>query len=127
MMESEPAAIELAQIAIAVTDVDHVLPFYRDILGLPLLFRAGPNMAFLALGAVRVMLTTPQGAGSPGQNSILYFRVPDLDAAYAEMVDKGALSQRGPQLAAKLPDHELWMAFLRDPDNNLIGLLEERS
>lgn len=126
MNATPPPTIELAQIAIAVTDVDRVLPFYRDILGLPLLFRAGANMAFLALGPVRIMLTTPQGAGTPGQNSILYYRVPDLAKAYAEMVDKGAHSQREPQLAAKLPDHELWMAFLRDPDNNLIGLLEER-
>jgi hypothetical protein len=27
-------------------------------------------------------------------------------------------------MAAKLPDKELWLAFLRDPDGNLVGLME---
>lgn len=126
MNDSDEANIELAQIAITVSNVDHVLPFYHEILGLPLLFRAGPNMAFLEMGSVRVMLTTPQGEGTPGHNSILYFRVTDLAETYDGMVQRGAFGQRGPQLAARMPDHELWMAFLRDPDNNLVGLLEEK-
>jgi hypothetical protein len=42
------------------------------------------------------------------------------------MVMKGATSERAPQLAAKMADHELWIGFLRDPNGNLIGLLEER-
>jgi methylmalonyl-CoA/ethylmalonyl-CoA epimerase len=29
-------------------------------------------------------------------------------------------------LAAKMPDHELWLGFLRDPDGNLVGLMEEK-
>ena len=33
---------------------------------------------------------------------------------------------RIPQLAAKMPDHELWTGFVRDPDGNLIGLMEEK-
>ncbi len=26
---------------------------------------------------------------------------------------------------AKMPDHELWMAFFRDPDGNLLALMSE--
>jgi methylmalonyl-CoA/ethylmalonyl-CoA epimerase len=28
-------------------------------------------------------------------------------------------------LIAKMPDHELWMAFFRDPDGNLLALMSE--
>jgi predicted enzyme related to lactoylglutathione lyase len=72
------------------------------------------------------MLTTPQGAGEIGKNSILYFKVSDIVATHASIVARGATNERTPQLAAKMPDHELWLGFVRDPDGNLIGLMEER-
>ena len=117
---------EIGQISITVSDVAVAVPYYRDILGLQFLFSAGPNLAFLACGSVRLMLTTPQGAGAVGANSILYFRVNDVVKAYDEIVARGSQGERAPQLAAKMPDHELWIGFLRDPDGNLIGLMEEK-
>ena len=117
---------EIGQIAITVSDVSTALPFYRDALGLKFLFSPAPNLAFLDAGGVRIMLSTPQGAGKVGENSILYFRVSNIVAVHDELVARGAASERSPQLAAKLPDHELWTGFLRDPDGNLIGLMEEK-
>lgn len=117
---------EIGQIAVTVADVDSALEFYERALGLPLLFRAGNNLAFLDAGGIRLMLTTPQGAGTVGHNSILYFRVSDIAAAHAAVVARGATNERPPQLAAKLPDHELWTGFVRDPDGNLVGLMEEK-
>ncbi len=116
----------IRQIAITVSNVDSALAFYRDILGLPFLFRAGPDLAFLETGGVRLMLSTPQGAGSVGNNSILYFAVADIVAVHADLVQRGATDERAPQLAAKMPDHELWTGFVRDPDGNLVGLMEEK-
>src|SRR5215469_11916225 len=117
--------MEIGQIAITVSDVAKALPFYRDALGLRFLFSPSPSLAFLAAGSVRLMLSTPQGAGSVGANSILYFKVTDIAAAHAAIVEKGATSERPPQLTARLPDHELWIGFVRDPDGNLVGLMEE--
>lgn len=117
---------EIGQIAITVSDVAQAVAYYRDVLGLAVQFEAGPNLAFLAAGSVRLMLTTPQGHGSPGANSILYFKVRDIEAAHAAIVARGSASEHPPQLTAKLPDHELWIGFLRDPDGNLIGLMEEK-
>ena len=117
---------EIGQIALTVSDVAKATTFYRDVLGLKFLFGAGPNLAFLAAGSVRLMLTTPQGHGEPGKNSVLYFKVSDVATAHAAIVGRGAKNERDPQLTAKMPDHELWMAFVRDPDGNLIGLMEER-
>ena len=122
----EPRLSDIRQIAITVSDVATVLPFYRDVLGLAFLFSPGPNLAFLNAGSIRIMLSTPQGAGKPGCNSILYFKVSDLVATQSTIVSRGAKEERPPQLAAKMPDHELWIGFIRDPDGNLVGLMVER-
>ena len=116
----------LGQIALTVGDVGRATTFYRDVLCLRFLFAAGPNLAFLAAGDVRLMLSTPQGHGEPGKNSVLYYKVTDIAATHAAIVARGAKDERAPQLAAKMPDHELWIGFVRDPDGNLVGLMEEK-
>lgn len=116
----------IGQIAITVSDVGRALGFYRDILGLPFLFSPSPELAFLRAGDVRVMLSTPQGAGKVGANSILYFKTSDIEKIHAAIVARGVMNERSPQLAAKMPDHELWLSFIRDPDGNLVGLMEEK-
>lgn len=59
-----PQAVkEIGQIAITVSDVAVALSFYRDVLGLRFLFAAGSHLAFLTDGSLRIMLSTPQGAG----------------------------------------------------------------
>jgi predicted enzyme related to lactoylglutathione lyase len=125
-MNTEHKLSEILQIAITVRDVSSALPFYRDALGLTFLFSPAPSLAFLAAGSVRIMLSTPQGAGTVGHNSILYFKVTDIAATHAAIVGRGATNERAPQLTARMPDHELWTAFVRDPDGNLIGLMEEK-
>lgn len=123
-MQSRLSTIK--QIAITVSDVDKALTIYRDILGLDFLFSAGPNLAFLNADGVRIMLSTPQGAGAVGANSILYFSVNNIEKAYKEFVERGAKEERAPQLAANMHDHDLWNGFLRDQNENLVGLMEEK-
>lgn len=117
---------EIGQIAITVSDVSTATAYYRDVLGLKFLFSPGPDLAFLEAGAVRLMLTKSQGSGAIGANSILYFKVTDVERVHAAIVARGSASERPPQLTAKMPDHELWIGFLRDPDGNVIGLMEEK-
>lgn len=126
-MKPELGLSRIRQIAITVSDVDAALSFYRDVLGLEFLFDAGPNLAFLDADGIRIMLSTPQGAGSAGDNSILYFAVSDIVAMHDAFVARGAVNERRPQQTAKLDSHELWTSFLRDPDGNLVGLMEEKS
>ena len=115
------------QIAVTVADVDQALAFYRDILGLEFLFAPSDDLAFVEAGGVRIMLSVPQGAGTVGENSIIYLSVTDIDDVFASFVAAGAVCERSPSLAATMPDHELWIGFLRDPDGNLVGVLEEKS
>lgn len=117
----------IGQIAITVNDVEKALIFYRDVLGIDFLFSAGPELAFMNADGVRIMLSTPQGAGTVGANSILYFKVFDIEAVHSSIIARGAQNERDPQLAAKMPDHELWTSFIRDPDGNLVGLMEEKA
>ena len=116
----------IGQIAVVVSDVARALGFYRDTLGLPFLFEAGPELAFVQAGDVRIMLTTPQGHGEVGKNSILFFKVTDVERVHADIVARGATPNRAPQLTARMPDHELWIGFVEDPDGNLVGLMEEK-
>ena len=116
----------IGQIAITVSSVATALPFYRDVLGLRFLFQAGAELAFLDAGGVRIMLTGPDGAGTVGASSVLYFRVSGLDAVHAAVLARGAQDGGAPHMIARMPDHELWMAFVRDPDGNMVGMMEER-
>ena len=115
----------IGQIAIAVSDIQQSLKFYKDTLGLRLLFEAPPNLAFLECDGVRLMLTTLQGEERDHNTSVLYYKVSDLDSAVSELKSKGVCFIREPQLTAKMPDHELWQGFIRDPDDNLIGIMAE--
>jgi predicted enzyme related to lactoylglutathione lyase len=125
-MTSTPLVSEIGQIAVVVSDVAKAKRFYVDALGLKLLFDAGPNIAFVAAGSVRLMLTTPQGAGEVGKNSILYFKTANIDETFKTVIARGGVAERGPLLTARMPDHEVWIASVRDPDGNLVGLMEER-
>jgi methylmalonyl-CoA/ethylmalonyl-CoA epimerase len=118
--------VTLGQVALTVADVSRSTTFYRDAVGLPFLFAAGPTLAFLDLGGVRLMLSTPEGHFAPGGSTVLYIKVPDIDAAFAQMKGRGVAFVDEPHLIAKMPDHELWMTFFSDPDGHTLALMAER-
>ena len=123
---NSPALSEIGQIAIVVGDVARATAFYRDVLGLPHLFSAGPDLAFFSAGPIRLMLTRPDGAGEIGKNSILYFKVHDIAATHAALLARGAQSAGAPHPVATMPDHVLWLAGVSDPEGNIIELTEEK-
>ena len=115
----------IGQIAINARDVERAAAFYQDGLGLKLLFKAGPGLAFFDCGGVRLMLTRPEKPEFDHPSSILYFAVPDIQAAHAKMQEKGVHFEDEPHLIARMPDHDLWMVFFRDSEGNLLGLMSE--
>jgi predicted enzyme related to lactoylglutathione lyase len=114
----------LGQIAINAHDTGRATAFYRDVLGLPLLFTAG-NLAFFDCGGVRLMLTPPEKPEFDHPGSILYFNVPDIKAAHDRMLASGVRFQDEPQLIARMPNHDLWMTFFHDTEGNLLALMSE--
>jgi len=114
----------LGQVAINVKDVQRATAFYRDVLGLRFLFAAG-QLAFFDCGGVRLMLDRPQKPEFDHPSSILYFAVPDIQAAHRKLVDAGVAIVEEPRIIAPMPDHDLWMNFFRDTEGNVMALMSE--
>jgi methylmalonyl-CoA/ethylmalonyl-CoA epimerase len=113
----------IGQIAITVTDVPRAIAFYKDTLGIKLLFQM-PTMGFFDCGGVRLMISAGEKHGE-SYASVIYFKVPNIQEAWSELITRGITVEREPHMIAKMPDHELWMAFFRDPDRNLLALMSE--
>ena len=114
---------KIGQIAITVDDLARAKSFYQSTLGMQFLFDA-ENMAFFQCGEIRLMLGTSEKA-EPRGGTILYFKVDDIQSIHAALKEKNVEFIQAPHLVAKMPDHDLWMAFLKDPDGNTLGMMCE--
>ncbi|MDQ3085516.1 MAG: VOC family protein [Actinomycetota bacterium] len=114
----------IGQVAINTRDLPQAVAFYRDAVGLDVLFEAG-SLAFFMCGDVRLMLSVAESPEFDHPSSIVYFRVDDIHAARAELADRGVPFEDEPHLIAEMPDHDLWMTFFRDPDRNMHALMSE--
>jgi len=120
-----PVALSrIGQIAVVVKDVERATAFYRDVLGMRFLF-AYPGLAFFDCDGVRLMLSTAEKPEFDHPSSILYFHVPDIHQAYAALRERKVTFDDAPHLIAHLSDHDLWMTFFRDLDDNVFGLMAE--
>jgi len=114
----------IGQISIPVKDVPRAVRFYRDTLGMKLLFEF-PGMGFFDCAGVRLMLSMAEKPEHDHPASVLYYKVDDIRGAVAELKERGAEFLDEPHLIAKLPDHELWMTFLHDTEGNTLALMSE--
>ena len=123
-MSSAFGLSKIGQIAIPVTDLDRAVAFYRDVLGMKFLFQAPPGLGFFDCGGVRLMLDLP-AREQAGRGGVLYYKVDDLQDAFDTLSKRGVTVEAEPHLIARMTDHELWMAFFRDPDGNAFALMAE--
>jgi methylmalonyl-CoA/ethylmalonyl-CoA epimerase len=113
------------QIAIPVKDIERASAFYRDKLGLQLL-KNGPNMAFLDCGGVRIYLDANPGTVEDGKNSMIYFQAANVERAHSAFKERGVTVHQPPHVIASLPDRDVWLMWVRDSEENLLGAMEER-
>jgi len=115
----------VTQVMIPIEDFDRGTAFYRDTLGIPLLFAAPPQMTFFQCGSVRLLV----GVMPPGQHaqrgSAIYFQVPDIQAVFASLKANGVAFTADPHLVNRSPTSELWLAEFKDPDGNQLALMSE--
>jgi len=118
--------ISIGQIAIVVHDLPKAVEFYRDKLGLRFLYEF-PGLAFFDCGGVRIMLSFPENAEFDHPASIIYYKVADIHAAWRVLESRGVKLEHEPHIIARMPDHDLWMSFFRDPDGHTLALMCERA
>jgi methylmalonyl-CoA/ethylmalonyl-CoA epimerase len=115
----------VGQLLIPVDDFDKGVAFYRDVLGLPFLFSAPPQMAFFMCGAVRLLVGVMPAGQAAQRGSAIYFRVDDIQAVASSLKARGVRFQAAPHLVHRTPASELWLAEFTDPDGNQLALMSE--
>jgi len=115
----------VGQILIPVENLEGATAFYRDTLGIPFLFSAPPQMSFFMTGNVRLLVGVPEDGQKPERGSMVYFKVADIKAVFATLVERGVRFAGEPHLVHRTPESELWLAEFRDPDGNGLALMSE--
>jgi len=115
----------IGQISVTVHELGRAVAFYRDTLGMRLLFEVPPKMAFFDCGGLRLMLAVPEEPEFNHPSSILYYKVDDIQEVWENLSEAGVDLRRPPHLLARMKDHDLWMAFFRDTEGNMLALMSE--
>ena len=109
-----------------VRDLARATAFYRDLLGMKLLFEVPPQLAFFDCEGVRLALSIASDPIYEPPGSILYYGVRDIDASHEELERLGIEFLRGPHIVARLDKVEVWMAFFEDTEGNTLAITSER-
>ena len=113
----------LGQIARRVKSIAEARRWYGEVLGLPHLYSFG-DLAFFDCGGTRLFLS--QDAGEEQNESILYFRVPDIRAAHTGLAARGVEFINAPHMIHRHEDGtEEWMAFFKDNDGRPLGIMSQ--
>ena len=123
-MMSTTGLQRIHQISIRTQDTARAMAFYRDALGMKLLFEAPPQLAFFDCGGVRLMLS-PAEPEFDHQGSVIYFAADDIKATHAALAAAGVKFRSEPHMIAKLPDREVWLADFLDSEGNVLALMSE--
>lgn len=114
----------IGQIAVNVRDVKRAIAFYRDVLGMEFLFEV-PRMGFFNCDGIRLMLAEAESPQSAHPASIIYYGVSNIQDVYDSLTKVGVVFTSAPRRIATVDDHDLWMAFFKDMDENVLGLMSE--
>jgi catechol 2,3-dioxygenase-like lactoylglutathione lyase family enzyme len=125
MIDSGMNLSTIGQVSLDVDDLDAAVEFYEGKLGLGLIGRFPPGLAFFDCGGVRLMVSVMSERASSG-NSILYFSVPDIQRGHEELRSRGVVFSNEPHTVHSADGYELLMAFFEDPEGNTMAIMEER-
>lgn len=131
-MASALAIVGMHQVALTTSDINRSTEFYRDALGLKLIAVIDPpGLAFFDVDGVRLSLM--QNEDAEASDSVIYFRVADIDAAIGVLKAKSVSLEQEPEPVFRdgngqfgAAGEEEWMAFFRDPDGNLLALASRK-
>lgn len=116
---------KVGQLLIPVEDFDKGVAFYRDVLGIPFLFAAPPQMAFFNCGGIRLLVGVMPPGEKAQRGSAIYFQVADIKDVHATLIEKGVTFRAAPHVVHRTPKYELWLSEFTDPDGNQLALMSE--
>jgi len=116
------AGRKLVQVALTCRDLDRARAFYRDTLGLALLFEAG-NMLFFQLEGLRLMVGLAHKPDQAIGGSLIYFDAPDMRDIGAALEARGVRFNGPPVTVQQTQTHELQLREFFDPDGNALALM----
>jgi methylmalonyl-CoA/ethylmalonyl-CoA epimerase len=116
---------KIGQICVTAHDIERAVAFYSDKLGMKHLFTV-PNMAFFECNGVTLMLGVPEGPQFDHPSSVIYFDVDDIEGAHSTLAERGVRFEGKPHLIAAMDQYDLWMAFFRDSEENLLALMSRK-
>lgn len=115
---------KIGQLAVPVKNLDQAVNFYKEKLGLPLLFTSN-GLAFFDCNGIRLLLSVPETEEFARSSSVIYFQVENIKEAYEDLRNKEVLFIDEPHLIAKMGQIETWMAFFKDSEDNIHALMSE--
>ena len=115
----------ITQVLIPIDDFERGMAFYRDVLGLHLLFAAPPQMAFFQCGAVRLLVGVTPPSQKAQRGSQIYFGVQDIEAVHSSLSNQGVQFKAPPHVVNRSAKSEIWLAEFVDPDGNQLALMSE--
>jgi len=113
---------KIAQIALTTQDLARAVAFYRDTLGLKLLFEV-PGMAFFDAGGTRLMLGENRLSAPLQNNTYVYFDAGDWAATEAALEARGLKFDRPADIVQRTEGKEHAIRFFRDPDGNALAIM----
>jgi DNA-binding CsgD family transcriptional regulator/catechol 2,3-dioxygenase-like lactoylglutathione lyase family enzyme len=125
--ETMTATLDLGrvgQVSREVSDVGRAVEWFRDVLGLPLLGYYD-SLATFDMDGVRLFISHHEDGNTAG-NSVIYFHVDDIEAAHADLLERGITFRGAPHMIYRHPDGtEEWMAFFDDMDGSLLAIMSQ--
>lgn len=111
------------QVALTVTDVDAARTFYRDRLGLRLMFEAN-NMLFFDVGGTRLMIARDEARQRPDRpGGILYFHVNDFAGALVRLQGTRAILVGAVETVQTTGSGSLSLQQFEDGDGNMLAIM----
>ncbi len=125
--------MKFINVRLLVGDIAASIKFWRDVMGLQMMYGdESMGYAYFETDSAGIELMTRVGFASAlgetslsapqGYPAVLDFRVEDVDAAYADLVGRGATAVAGPQ------DRPAWgarSAHLSDPNGYIVELYSQ--
>ncbi|MDP7980239.1 VOC family protein [Bacillus sp. WLY-B-L8] len=115
---------KVGQIGVPVKDLDRAINFYKEKLGLLLLFNTD-TMAFFECNGLHLFLSLPEKEEFAQSSSVIYFQVEKIKETYEDLLSKEIVFIDEPHIVAKMGQLETWMTFFKDTEGNTHALMSE--